>query len=215
MADLKENVVVQILKYWPVKYLIVVLLLLLVYSGFYHFYRCHLGLNSRFLWGAAECVECKVVTIDSITKHDTTTKTDTLRITKYINAGNYRNQPKADTSKTASKYDLKGSTFNGPAQVGDGNTQNNFAPPKPVPDETMVKNIENSFPNKDSLFVIEYPVSSSVSVAYAKRLQDLLKLAGYKNISMIVDLSGTYHSKFIYPMNIKDNGNRGVYIQAE
>src|ERR1700761_3819834 len=71
MTGVKENIVIQILKYWPVKYLIVVLLGLLVYSGFYHFYRCHNGLNSRFLWGAAECIECKQVTIDSITKHDT------------------------------------------------------------------------------------------------------------------------------------------------
>jgi hypothetical protein len=71
--DLKENIIVQILKYRPVKYLIVGLLALLVWSGLYHFYRCHLGLNSEFLWGASKCEECKQVTIDSITKHDTLT----------------------------------------------------------------------------------------------------------------------------------------------
>jgi hypothetical protein len=123
MSELKESIVVQILKYWPVKYLIVALLTLLVWSGGYHFYRCHIGLNSRFLWGASECIECKVV--DSI-KHDTTriTKTDTVKIVSYLTNGWKRVSKKADTSKTVSKYSIQG-PFNAPTQIGDNNTQNN------------------------------------------------------------------------------------------
>ncbi len=73
MPDVKESIIIQILNYKAVKYIIIVLLLLLVYTGFYHFYRCHNKLNSRWLWGASECLECNDTTIriDSITKRDT------------------------------------------------------------------------------------------------------------------------------------------------
>lgn len=77
--SIKDNSIEAILKYKPVKYLVAVLLLMLVYTGFLHIYRCHKGLNSKFLWGAGECIECKVypTTVQTVYK-DTCLKNSTL-----------------------------------------------------------------------------------------------------------------------------------------
>ncbi len=85
MSNIKENVVVTILKYWPVKYLITLLLLILVYTGFNHIYRRHNDLNSKFLWGASECQECIIqpVRIDTLIR-DTCIRNDKLQDGKNV-----------------------------------------------------------------------------------------------------------------------------------
>jgi hypothetical protein len=77
MADknIKENVVTEVLKYKPVKYLIVAVLsllcLLIIFSAVHHFSRCSQNLNSKLFWGMDECLECSTIKIDSVTKRDT------------------------------------------------------------------------------------------------------------------------------------------------
>jgi hypothetical protein len=97
MEQIKEQAVNSILKYKPMKFFISALAFLLVVSGVYHFYRCSKGLNSRFLWGAGECLECNVEKVDSITKHDTIViyKSDTNKSSKSAKLDNKQSQ-KAD-----------------------------------------------------------------------------------------------------------------------
>ena len=81
MSDLKENIITEILKYRPMKYLITFLLLILsgaiLYSIFNHIYRCHNNQNSILFWGMDQCEECKILPtkIDTVYKmgfiHDT------------------------------------------------------------------------------------------------------------------------------------------------
>jgi phosphoribosylanthranilate isomerase len=188
--DLKESVIVQILKYWPVKYLIVALLALLVWSGFYHFYRCHLGLNSRFLWGAGECIECKV--IDS-TKHDTFTvykavpvpnESGKPSIAQSINHGD-NNAAGRDNKGAQGGTNNKNHIVSGDHDtVGVNGDVNNYNAVKQrlVTYEVLIEIISH-IPNKTNLVSVIRPADKE-SVIYAGNIDSSLRLNGYNNIKV-------------------------------
>ncbi len=181
MSDLKETVFIQFIKYWPVKWLFIILLGLVVVSGFYHFYRCGKGLNSRFLWGAQECVECKAVTVQSITKVDTVIIHDTIKVPLIASSG----KPKT-IQKNEQKIDSGGSGIQNNApnygnQAGRDINQYGTLPRQVRPEQLRV--FFREFPDKNIKIGFQFVGSQDGEMINVKTsIIKFLRENGYNNI---------------------------------
>jgi hypothetical protein len=192
MPDLREHAIANILKYKPVKYLIIALLGLVVLSGIYHFYRCGKGLNSRFLWGAQECMECKTVANSNV-KHDTIVQVlrDTVRVPvtvyKEKQAIKKENAKKADIEQQNTNGDNQANVNSGTNNGVIGNDNNIFIKPKSHPTEQLLNQIENALPNKDQRINIMAITSGAGSGDFATELNEMMKKRGYAKTSVGVE----------------------------
>lgn len=190
MATIKENVAIQILKFWPVKYLIVLLLCLLVFSGFYHFYRCHAGLNSRFLWGAAECMECKPVInkTDTIVSHEVAH--DTIKMVGYTepktttSSRSLKNTPKQTEQKNVNgknEANENNGTNNG-IIGGEGNSVNNYGIIPRIFTEDDLSVFFSACPEKNTHITFVFAGSPDGEMISVKnKIKKLLQKKGYTN----------------------------------
>jgi hypothetical protein len=97
-------------------------------------------------------------------------------------------------------------------QGGSNNTQNFYGPIQPHPDETVIRNIENDYPDKKALITIVYLSSSIISQNYVNELIGLLKKAGHSNI-LIQPTMMVIPDKGVYPF--KMGGKWVIFVQAE
>ena len=90
-----------------------------------------------------------------------------------------------DTSQSNSKFDLRSSTFNGPAQIGDHNTQNNnFVGPQPrVATEALLRNFFVAYPDTTRhIFFACKGVPTNEMDNFKKEIIGILNAKGYRNI---------------------------------
>lgn len=188
MTDIREKAIDNILSYRITKYLLIIamfaLLVFLLVGGCYHYYRCSKGLNSKFLWGAGECLECEKIKIDSIIKHDTITITKNV-IASYPSKAKNKSMPDA---KQIQKVDSGGSGLQSNApnygtQAGrDANTYNYGIIPRTIKETDVIPTILQ-FPNKEiAITFVIYSGATEEIVSVRDQIIAIMRKHGYNNI---------------------------------
>jgi hypothetical protein len=153
---------------------------LIVYPAFHHMYRCYWGLNSTLFWGADVCQECKQVTIDSITKHDTIT------VYKTIPAPHATSKP--GLTQTNKNGDNNQSTVDGNGNhvvTGNGNNVGVNGDVNGLKQRVLtmdiLKEIVSHIPTKSTPILI-YFQRDKESEVYASQIITTLQQNGFTNI---------------------------------